>query len=380
MQIIYENITIAKEYSKLIEYINNTTNLHQYFESSFGKTKLKNYCGFLATNENCYFIAPKITNNQNSDLNIFIYMLLFANNIKISNIDTINLATKSHKIFELFIKIFSDTLLNELKKGLFKKYITMQENLKMLRGKYIIDKNFTNFYHQNIYCEYDEFSEDNELNRFFLYAIKVFKKYSNYINLSRCELILSDVKSHTFDYNRFNFNFNRLSNRYKDNYRLNNTELKNYYIVIDEINRANISKVFGELITLIEEDKRDKLEVILPYSKEPFSVPSNLYIIGTMNSTDKSIALLDVALRRRFTFIKMEPNENLVIEEFKDKFTKLNEFIANTLGEDYKIGHSYFINIDTNDLDFVIDYKIKPLLEEYFYGNEEGLQKALALL
>ena len=244
MQIIYENITIAKEYSKLIEYINNTTNLHQYFESSFGKTKPKNYCGFLATNENCYFIAPKITNNQNSDLNIFIYMLLFANNIKISNIDTINLATKSHKIFELFIKIFSDTLLNELKKGLFKKYITMQENLKMLRGKYIIDKNFTNFYHQNIYCEYDEFSEDNELNRFFLYAIKVFKRFSNYSNLSKCELILSDVKSYTIDYNRFNFNFDRLSNRYKDSFDLALMILKKLTPLTNKANNKSFAFLF----------------------------------------------------------------------------------------------------------------------------------------
>jgi len=155
---------------------------------------------------------------------------------------------------------------------------------------------------------------------------------------------------------------------------------QNYYIVIDEINRANISKVFGELITLIEEDKRDKLEVTLPYSKEPFSMPSNLYIIGTMNSTDKSIALLDIALRRRFTFIKMKPNENLVIEEFREKFTKLNEFIAKTLGEDYQIGHSYFMNIDKDDLNFVIDYKIKPLLEEYFYGDESGLKEALDII
>lgn len=153
---------------------------------------------------------------------------------------------------------------------------------------------------------------------------------------------------------------------------------KNYYLIIDEINRGNISKIFGELITLIEEDKRDKLEVTLPYSKEPFKVPSNLYIIGTMNSTDKSIALIDIALRRRFTFLKMKPNPELVPEESRELFEQLNEQISQTLGEDYQIGHSYFMN--DSDLDFVLNYKIKPLLEEYFYGDEEGLKNILEIL
>jgi len=166
---------------------------------------------------------------------------------------------------------------------------------------------------------------------------------------------------------------------------LNNSKedpLKNYYLVIDEINRGNISKIFGELITLIEEDKRDKLEVVLPYSKEAFKIPSNLYIIGTMNSTDKSIALIDIALRRRFTFLKMKPNADLIeYSEAKALFIKLNEYIREShLGEDYQIGHSYFMGIDSdNDLEFVWEYKVKPLLEEYFYGDENSLGEILKL-
>ena len=148
-----------------------------------------------------------------------------------------------------------------------------------------------------------------------------------------------------------------------------------YYLVIDEINRGNISKIFGELITLIEEDKREKIEVTLPYSKESFKVPSNLFIIGTMNSTDKSIALIDIALRRRFTFLKLEPNETLVPQIAKNIFNELNKKIADFIGEDYQIGHSYFMNISNDDdLEFVLEYKITPLLEEYFYGNKEELQ------
>jgi 5-methylcytosine-specific restriction enzyme B len=153
---------------------------------------------------------------------------------------------------------------------------------------------------------------------------------------------------------------------------------KNHYIIIDEINRGNISKIFGELITLIEEDKRDELHVTLPYSKASFSVPSNLYIIATMNSTDKSIALIDIALRRRFTFLKMKPDSSLVKEEAKDVFESLNAFIVNKLGADFQIGHSYFMNYD--DLGFVLEYKIKPLLEEYFFADPNKLEEAIKLL
>lgn len=145
-------------------------------------------------------------------------------------------------------------------------------------------------------------------------------------------------------------------------------ELKNYYLVIDEINRGNISKIFGELITLLEEDKRlgkdNELTVTLPYSKELFGVPKNLYIIGTMNTADKSIALVDIALRRRFTFVRMEPIKEYLPENVK----KINEIIKERRGADYLIGHAYFMG--NYDNDFVMKYKIRPLLEEYFYGED----------
>ena len=158
--------------------------------------------------------------------------------------------------------------------------------------------------------------------------------------------------------------------------------IKNFYIVIDEINRGNISKIFGELITLIEEDKRDDYEVTLPYSKEKFKIPSNLFIIGTMNSTDKSIATIDIALRRRFTFLKMKTNEDLVnYSNAKELMNTLNTFIKGTLGEDYMLGHSYFMKVSSEeDLTFVKEYKIKPLLEEYFYADEDNYKKVINLL
>ena len=155
-----------------------------------------------------------------------------------------------------------------------------------------------------------------------------------------------------------------------------NDKYNNYYLVIDEINRGNISKIFGELITLIEESKRDKLEIFLPYSQEKFTIPSNLFIIGTMNSTDKSIALIDIALRRRFTFLELKPNESLIQNpDAKEFFTKLNELLE----DDYKVGHSYFMG-ENIDLEFVKEYKIKPLLKEYFYGNSEKLNEILNMV
>jgi len=177
--------------------------------------------------------------------------------------------------------------------------------------------------------------------------------------------------------------FKDFDSSYNDKHKskIESIEEKNYYLIIDEINRGNISKIFGELITLIEEDKRDTYEVTLPYSKERFSVPSNLYIIGTMNSTDKSIALIDIALRRRFTFLKMQPNDDLVPEFAKDLFNSLNENISERLGDEYQIGHSYFMNIENEeDLEFVLEYKIKPLLEEYFYGDKDGLLNVIELI
>lgn len=215
MNLLNENQYIPKELHKHIE---NNSRLHNYFESGFTGIKPKNYCGFLSLDGESYFIVPKISDQDPQNLNIFIYMLIYAYNIKLSNEELLNAKNEEHKIFELFIRLFSDTLLDEFKRGVFKQYVTLQENLKVLRGKYIIDKNFNNFYHQNIYCEFDEFSMDNELNRFFLYAIRIFKKYSSYTNLHRCETILDEVTYFNIDFKRLNIHFDRMNSRYKKSY------------------------------------------------------------------------------------------------------------------------------------------------------------------
>lgn len=147
-------------------------------------------------------------------------------------------------------------------------------------------------------------------------------------------------------------------------------EEKNYVLIIDEINRANISRVFGELITLIEEDKRwgneNQMEVTLP-SGDTFTVPSNLYIIGTMNTADKSIALLDIALRRRFKFISMYPDYSLIEDiKLQNILKTINKEIKEIKGTDFMIGHSFFINKTENDLKDIIEKDLIPLLSEYF--------------
>lgn len=149
-------------------------------------------------------------------------------------------------------------------------------------------------------------------------------------------------------------------------------KLKNYVLIIDEINRGNVSKIFGELISLLEADKRvggdHPLTVTLPYSKESFSVPSNLYIIGTMNTTDRSVGSIDYAVRRRFAFVTLEADESKVPEgDARNLFNAVKNFLNKSKYdmdiEDLMVGHSYFM--DANNLQMKWQYEILPLLMEY---------------
>ena len=157
----------------------------------------------------------------------------------------------------------------------------------------------------------------------------------------------------------------------------------NYVIIIDEINRANISKVFGELITLIETDKRwgelNETSATLP-SGDPFAVPNNLYIVGTMNSADKSISLIDAALRRRFDFIEQKPDSSLVPPGVLRKiFESINaNLVAELDSTDLLVGHSYFMGKTEDELCDILNRNIIPLLYEYFYDNRKKIAALLS--
>lgn len=156
-----------------------------------------------------------------------------------------------------------------------------------------------------------------------------------------------------------------------------------YVLIIDEINRGNVARIFGELITLIEPSKRDgqleRLEVQLPYSKDKFSIPSNVHLIGTMNTADRSLTGLDVALRRRFDFVEMPPRSDYLVGppiagvDLKRMLEVMNQRIEVLLGRDHQIGHAYFMSMRPSDgvdgLAQVFRSKIVPLLQEYFFED-----------
>ena len=175
-------------------------------------------------------------------------------------------------------------------------------------------------------------------------------------------------------------------------------QAKNFVLIIDEINRGNISKIFGELITLIEDSKRsgdgqdESIEVILPNSGDPFSVPNNLYLIGTMNTADRSLAMMDTALRRRFDFVEMMPKPALLKDavlksiDLEALLNAINQRIEALYDREHTLGHAFFIPIsklvDDQDqafdqLQLVFKNKIIPLLEEYFFDDWNKIRLVL---
>lgn len=173
--------------------------------------------------------------------------------------------------------------------------------------------------------------------------------------------------------------------------RLESGKTNPYVLIIDEINRGNISRIFGELITLIEDSKRkgatEELSVTLPYSKQEFSVPQNLYIIGTMNSSDRSLTGLDIALRRRFTFIEMSPKpdllRNIVIDglDVGELLKVINQRIEVLLDRDHCIGHANFMSLESgsklDELVQIFKQKIIPQLQEYFFDDWSKINMVL---
>lgn len=206
--------------------------------------------------------------------------------------------------------------------------------------------------------------------------------YEEFIEGIKPELNASDLK-----YKLADGVFKDFCKRAKDNKALN------YVFIIDEINRGNVSKIFGELITLIEPTKRlgaeEELKCTLPYSGEKFGVPENVYILGTMNTADRSLVQLDEALRRRFDFEEMMPDYEVIQEKIgkidgvdvAKLLEKINERITCLLDREHQIGHSYFLKLENNKtidkLASIFKKNIIPLLQEYFFDDYEAIKKVL---
>ena len=226
-------------------------------------------------------------------------------------------------------------------------------------------------------------------------------EYEKYKRLRKVKWIVKGIKENIVDINngcsltlasvyKLNISLSDVINiisKYSDILLHSKKEKRNFVFIIDEINRGNISSIFGELITLIEESKRigakEELKLRLPYSKKLFGVLDNIYILGTMNTADRSIALIDTALRRRFDFVEVLPNEEILNDVYvegvsiKDMLKKINMRIAALYDREHMIGHSYFIplinnpNLDT--LSMIFKKNIIPLLQEYFYEDYEKI-------
>ena len=220
---LYEYEKIPSQYEKLIEHIKENIALHQYFKEDWGDVKTKQYCGILSFEKDDYYLLPKISNDENTNLDIFIYMLMYVYDIKLSNEQIASCKNeKSETLLEVLVQMFVQNLLDELKKGIYKEYVTHEDNLKTLKGKYLINENLKyNFVKTKIYCEYDEFSENNTLNQFFLYTIKNLQKFvKNKKYLKQCELVFDEVESFSFDVDLLNIHFTRVNKRFEKSYNI----------------------------------------------------------------------------------------------------------------------------------------------------------------
>ncbi len=219
LNIIYEYSEI--KHQDLKAHVINTPELHKYFKYDWGILKSRQYCGILNFGDEDFYLLPKISNkDEETNLDTFIYMLMYAYDIKLQNEQIASCKNESHNILEVFIQLFAKKLFQELQYGIYKEYITEQENLTTLRGKYLINENLKyNHIKNKIYCEYDEFSMNNMLNQFFLFAVKSLLPFAKDKRvLMQCEIALDEVEYKSFDINYLTMHFHRLNSRFKESF------------------------------------------------------------------------------------------------------------------------------------------------------------------
>ncbi len=291
---------------------------------------------------------------------------------------TMNLDEVSYEIKDGIFKVIADKAKNNRKTNFHESYTNFIKSINENSNDFVVLKTVRgNEYRVNV-------NSNNNLN---LFTSSEIKKQGT---LSKKKLE-SFCKGETNVFEGWEGYAAGVINHLKEKFQLVNEEVnhfKNYVLVIDEINRGNVSAVFGELITLIEHDKRiggdNELTVTLPYSKDKFGVPSNLYIIGTMNTADRSVEALDTALRRRFSFVEMLPDpsklQGKIIDgvDLKLLLETMNERIEVLVDRDHTIGHAFLIDIKSIDeLRNAFANKIIPLLQEYFYGNYRKMEMVI---
>ena len=217
--VIYEYTQI--KHKDLKSYIINMPKLHKYFKLDWNILKSRQYCGILNFEGEDFYLLPKISNkDEETNLDIFIYMLMYAYDVKLQNEQIASCKNESHNVLEVFIQLFAKKLFQELQYGIYKEYVTEQDNLTTLRGKYLINENLKyNFVKNKIYCEYDEFSMNNELNQFFLFAVKTLLSFvKDKRILTQCEIALDEVEYKSFDVNYIAIHFHRLNSRFKESF------------------------------------------------------------------------------------------------------------------------------------------------------------------
>ena len=255
-----------------------------------------------------------------------------------------------------------------------------EDNFRVLKGSKMRKGFATSFEQYNYFKLRKEVQENAKLkeeSEFFIFE----EDYSFQSLSAASSVILGRMSNGTIDWKEI----------FEDIIVDKNQDIKNYILIIDEINRGNISKIFGELITLLEPSKRiganEEIKLKLPYSNDEFGVPQNLYILGTMNTADRSIALMDTALRRRFEFIEMLPDlevlNDLLVDGINIKLMleKINKRVEYLYDRDHTIGHAYFMSLKDNEtleeLENILRNKIIPLLQEYFYDDWEKILMVL---
>jgi 5-methylcytosine-specific restriction protein B len=310
----------------------------------------------------------------------------------------------------------------QIEDGIFKKLSKIAlKNIEQSKENAIVKKDFTVVFKEKILdklIDNDKLEIKMKKSSFFIKEVnETHISFDKSGGDSQHDLIIKNLKT-MYEAGKNEIILGGLSQYYnplleyllEDNEIKNNEKqpLKNYILIIDEINRGNISKIFGELITLIEPSKRigadEEIKVKLPYSNDDFGVPQNLYILGTMNTADRSIALMDTALRRRFEFIEMLPdlavlsNNNEKVKDFNSYESQDNDLIVNDINirlllqkinqrveylydRDHTIGHAYFMSLKENatleELGNIFKNKIIPLLQEYFYDDWEKIRLVL---